>query len=430
MIILDSCVIRGMSLDGSEAAVLRAIRRTKAEQIGAPWMAVEELAAQKALAYGEAHEAATLALSRLQGKSHRTEPKLDSPDPEGVRKLWRDKYRGILEVLPTSEAALREGMFREANVLPPAKRKGEGERAPKIGARDAAIWLTAIEYARDHPDENVYFVSSNHKDFTKGGGVYPSPMDADVEDLGDRFKHLTNLGDVLALVAPTVDIEEGDVRALLERNAVTIQEMAADMWGNVNAGLAFDVMTSAGERAEATGWLKYKDGPHARLVDVGPFQAYRLGEEEYVVASSRWEISGLALVGGHFTMAACHWEGPFLAPISNKTGRCLEIERLGRGVRTAATVNVRDVEWTMQVSPSTAALARAREIGLDRGGKATKLEMFMAFLHSMSNPDPSLQNVPEYLRVNEGDLLSTLQRAAKEQPLSDDDAYREEEEDL
>ncbi len=36
MIILDSCVIRSMGLDSSEADVLRAIVRTETERVGAP----------------------------------------------------------------------------------------------------------------------------------------------------------------------------------------------------------------------------------------------------------------------------------------------------------------------------------------------------------------------------------------------------------
>ncbi|MFI9248165.1 hypothetical protein ACIGXF_37675 [Streptomyces sp. NPDC053086] len=56
----------------------------------------------------------------------------------------------------------------------------------EIGARDAAIWLTAIEYAREHPDEKVYFVSKNTKDFGDGT-AYPYPMNEDVAGFGERF---------------------------------------------------------------------------------------------------------------------------------------------------------------------------------------------------------------------------------------------------
>ncbi|MDQ1013194.1 hypothetical protein QFZ82_007679 [Streptomyces sp. V4I23] len=150
-----------------------AIRETETERIAVPWMALEELAAQKAVDYSNAHREAARALRKLQRVSVTEQPKLGAPDPEKMRESWRARYGQLLEVLPTSETALREGVYREANVLPPATLKGEGDKAVKVGARDVAIWLTAVEYAREHPDETVYFVSSNHKDFGKGGAYPP-----------------------------------------------------------------------------------------------------------------------------------------------------------------------------------------------------------------------------------------------------------------
>ncbi|GAB3004540.1 hypothetical protein GCM10023080_082730 [Streptomyces pseudoechinosporeus] len=52
--------------------------------------------------------------------------------------------------------------------------------AHDFGGRDAAIWLTAVEYAREHPEETVYFVSRNTKDFGDGT-AYPPLMDQDLE---------------------------------------------------------------------------------------------------------------------------------------------------------------------------------------------------------------------------------------------------------
>ncbi|MEV8332030.1 hypothetical protein [Streptomyces niveus] len=62
MIILDSCTVRGIGLSSNAADVLRAIREVKAERIAVPWMAIEELAAQKALSYKERHATAEKAL--------------------------------------------------------------------------------------------------------------------------------------------------------------------------------------------------------------------------------------------------------------------------------------------------------------------------------------------------------------------------------
>lgn len=355
MIILDTCVIRSMSLDGSEAEVLRAIARTKTERVGAPWMAVEELAAQKALEYVDAHEQAAAALARLDRKSHQMEPKLAAADPEGVRKLWRTKYSEVLEVLPTSETALREGMFREANVLPPAGRKGEGAKAPKVGGRDVAIWLTAIEYARDNPDETVYFVSSNHKDFTKGGGAsYPPPMDRDVEDLGERFKHLTNLGEVLALVAPQIDVEESEVRPLLaERDADFIQEMIAHLWGAAPSRGTFQVMTKAGIVEESAGWIPQGIVPDVKLQSLNDLKAYRLGSDSYFVVTARWQVTGVAIVGSRLVRAACYWDTRLLASLTPEDVR---VQMLGQA-RPEPAEDAENVDWPHSV-PTKASVAR------------------------------------------------------------------------
>ncbi|MET8330050.1 PIN domain-containing protein [Streptomyces sp. NPDC005181] len=248
MIILDTCVIRGMRLDGSDVEVLRAIVATGTERVSAPSMAVEELAAQKALDYIEAYRVAARALRQLGHRSHRTEPKLEEPDEEGVRQMWRKKY-DFLQVLPTSGDAALQGLYREANVLPPAGTKGDGDKKVKVGARDVAIWLTAVEYAQNHPDETVYFVSENHKDFTKGGTSYPAPMDSDVEGLGDRFVHLTNLGELLETVAPKQHVDTEYAYALLRFHTDYVARRARKTWRNKIT--PFEVRTRDGEAMAA-----------------------------------------------------------------------------------------------------------------------------------------------------------------------------------
>ncbi|MFD3728756.1 PIN domain-containing protein [Streptomyces sp. NPDC058671] len=350
MIILDSCVIRGMGLEDSKAELLRAIARTKTERVGAPWMVVEELVAQKALEYNSAHEAAASALAQLQRKSYRTEPELGAADPEGVRALWRVKYREILEVLPTSENALREGMYREANVLHPARRKGDVTKGVKVGARDVAIWLTAVEYAQNHPKETVYFVSENHTDFTKGTGAYPSPMDADVEGLGDRFRHLTNLDEVLDLVAPQVEVEapdEPDVRSLLaERGADFVQWMLTKYWGITPSRGDFQTMTQAGTVELAKGWV---DGRASlvELADVTDLKAYRLGAETYFVATVSWKIAGPVVTGNRLNLGACYWDTRLIVP-RNPEGKLIHI------LRETTPVPVEDaakVTWPPRLVP-------------------------------------------------------------------------------
>ncbi|MFJ8296649.1 PIN domain-containing protein [Streptomyces sp. NPDC094447] len=405
MIILDTCVIRGMRLDGSEADVLRAIVRTKTERVGAPWMAIEELAAQKALEYQDAHRVAARALRQLQNKSHQVEPKLGEADLEGVREKWRKQYRGLVEVLPTSEAALREGMYREANTLPPAAMKGEGEKRVKVGARDVAIWLSAVEYARGHPKETVYFVSSNHKDFTKGGASYPSPMNVDLEGLEGRFRHLTNLGDVLALVAPRVTADGDEVRDLLTRKHTKwLHKMVQNVWGHHNAPKPFPVMTQAGTVEEATQWLTTEDLPVASLVDVSDIDAYRLGDEEYYVVTARWQIAGYTAVSGRFTMAACYWDTRLIVSMEPET---MHAQLLNWGTLTPVE-DAAAVDWPT----SYEARKVARDIlnrATDKGGKMTWAATLLTIATAMSMSTADRQHLIDELRLSTQHIGAALE---------------------
>ena len=85
MIILDTCVIRSMPLDGSDAHLLRAVRETATERVGIPWMVMEERAAQLAIKYRDTYDKAAQALEQLRAVSPTRPPLLSGPDEEGVR---------------------------------------------------------------------------------------------------------------------------------------------------------------------------------------------------------------------------------------------------------------------------------------------------------------------------------------------------------
>ncbi|MEV6400811.1 PIN domain-containing protein [Streptomyces sp. NPDC051907] len=391
MIILDTCVIRGMRLDGSEVEVLRAIVATGTERVGAPSMAVEELAAQKALEYVEAHRAAARALRQLANKSHRTEPKLEEPDPEGVREMWRKKY-SFLDVLPTSGEAAMEGLYREANVLPPATTKGEGDKRVKVGARDVAIWLTAVEYAREHPDETVYFVSNNHRDFTKGD-AYPPPMDADVADLGDRFVHLTNLDELLETVAPRVPVSEADALGLLTFHTEYVALTAQSVWSRGTAPI--HVRTREGEAITAQTWA-FPAEVRVQLTDVSDVEAYQLGAKSWIVATARWQLVGLA-IGTTLVQAACTWETRILFP-----GRSGDDHR-PRIISSSRAVPVEDasaVDWPPMQS-SAESVQRVMQIAAAEGRKPTWIEVLLGALIAWPNllqqsSDVDLSTYPPY----------------------------------
>ncbi|MFE5483041.1 PIN domain-containing protein [Streptomyces sp. NPDC056527] len=391
MIILDTCVIRGMRLDGSEVEVLRAIVATGTERVGAPSVAVEELAAQKALEYVEAHRAAASSLRKLTHRSHRTEPKLEEPDAEGVRQMWRKKY-SFLDVLTTSGDAALEGLYREANVLPPATTKGEGDKKVKVGARDVAIWLTAVEYARDHPDQKVYFVSNNHKDFTKGSS-YPPPMDDDVADLGARFVHLTNLDELLETIAPKAPVDEADARGLLEFHTEYVALRAQKLWSRGTSPI--HVRTREGEAITAQTWA-FPTEVRVQLVDVSDVEAYQLGSKSWIVATARWQFVGLA-ISKTPVQAACNWETRILFPA--RTGD----DHKPRIIKSSRAVPVEDasvINWPPMMT-SAEYVQRAIQIAAEEGRKPTWVEVLLGALISFPNlmqqsSDVDLSQYPPY----------------------------------
>lgn len=368
MIILDTCVIRGMTRDGTEWHLLRAIKEAGRDRVAVPWMVLEERAAQLALKYTEAHENASAALRQLQRETPGGVPALGDPDPEAVRAHWRERLGELVEVLPTSEASLREGMFREANVLPPANsipHPTKENRILKLGARDVAIWLSAVEYARAHPEETVYFVSSNTRDFGKGSGAYPPPMDKDVEGIGDRFKHLTSLADLLKLIAPTVEVTSQQVEKFLPAYAGHVREAAKARWGGPDISAYSDrshqavlarwgaptrstaipgfpaLVQESGEVAEAECWLSPRNDLHVKALQVHQVQGYQLGDQEWCTATVQWQFIGLALVANTMSRVCCTWTTPIVMALMEDAPS----PRIVATNRPKAPVDGHDVEW-------------------------------------------------------------------------------------
>ncbi|NGO45109.1 PIN domain-containing protein [Streptomyces ureilyticus] len=310
MIILDTCILRGMSLDDSSADFLRTIRAVGVHGVAVPWMVMEELAAQHAVKYREKHAAAAAAIESVaQLTPWGLKARLDPCDLERIRDHWRKAYREIAETIPVSEGAMREAMFREANALPPCK----ASKGAKTGARDASIWLSAVEYAREHPEETVFFVSSNTKDFTDGSS-YAFPMDEDVADLGDRFVHVTSLDEVVSRLTEPAETDDVSVEAALNSPSSydVISEAALRLGAADGTQRAIRCTTGAwpfdGTQTDlASLWLTK---PVINLSSYRDVASYRIGDHEWCTATTRWVVGAVAQVAGSERIApvACAWE--------------------------------------------------------------------------------------------------------------------------
>ncbi|MEU7093012.1 PIN domain-containing protein [Kitasatospora aureofaciens] len=294
MIILDSNILKGISLKGADAELLRAIRASGAERIAVPWIVMEELAAQQALSYAKKYEDYKAALNALRRASPWGGiPEAFEANPEKVRAHWRDRYAEVAEVIKTSAHAYQQALFREANLLAPCKPVNSGKN--KTGARDAAIWLTAVEYAREHPAETVYFVSNNTEDFGDGSASKPL-LAEDIADIADRFILYTSLGDVLTKFGRETSVDADEVKQLLsERDVLGSIAQAARTKGRQRpfAASLYVKTTSSGDGYLPDTAVELGRPARAALAGVSNVHGYEIDGHTWRAADARWLITGL-----------------------------------------------------------------------------------------------------------------------------------------
>ncbi|MDX3345904.1 PIN domain-containing protein [Streptomyces sp. ME02-6987-2C] len=322
MIILDTCIVDSFRLNSVSTDLLKTIRTSKVEQVAVPQTVMEELVSHRAVPYREKHRKVVEALDRF-GKSTPW-PAPPTPIPQlgiGVFEAhWKSQYYEFADVLPASPEVLQEAFYRESNVLPPCKAvvTSEGGDTVKTGGRDAAIWLTAVEYARQHPEETVYFVSRNTADFGDGT-TYPEAMrqDLDLNGVADRFVHLTTLAQVVERFTTETAVDDAMVESTL-RDAETLQyvaDVAFSRQGFLRDGLKrrssifectklVDVENFGSDGVfesttlSARGWLT---SPKAQFSTVRDVKAYRIGDHVWCMATVRWLLAGIVIPGEDVT---------------------------------------------------------------------------------------------------------------------------------
>ncbi|MFI1408730.1 PIN domain-containing protein [Streptomyces sp. NPDC020707] len=306
MIILDTSILRSFSPDSDSADLLRAIRALNVERVVVPWMVLEELVAQQAVKYRDKHERALQAVEALSlATPWAFDVSVGFCDLEGVRTHWRHQWLDIVDQIPTSDEALRQALFREANNLAPCR----VVKDLKIGARDAAIWLSAVETARHNPDETVYFVSANTNDFG-AGEPYPSPMDEDLFGLEERFVHLTSMDEVAAQFAEPTSTDQALAESLLASNKAnsavtyaTYESVPLPIDGSFQCTIAADLAGNYNV-IPAIGWMTVM----AQFEAIESIQTYRIGNREWCTAVVRWMLSGVVPGPARkAAWAACSW---------------------------------------------------------------------------------------------------------------------------
>ncbi|MFZ3595058.1 PIN domain-containing protein [Streptomyces sp. BH104] len=312
LIILDTGILRGTSLESAPMEMLSTLRKSGTETVAITSVTLEELVAQRAISYEEKYLRAYEAVDALHGVTPWAfELELPPLDLDAFRTSWRKFYRELFVVLPTSGAVLQEAMFREANLIAPCKE----HKGQKIGSRDAAIWLAAAEFARENPSEQVYFVSGNTKDFgtaTERDDV----LDDDVYDLGSRFVHRTNLDDVFADFTRPAEVPDEEYHRVLSSPVQLVDENANALedllpWGMPVRDLA---------DWSARGVFGFEDSympPTAYFLDYTDASAHQLGTDVWCTATVRYLLCAMYADGT--TVAGVNvWTARMAASLSEK----------------------------------------------------------------------------------------------------------------
>jgi hypothetical protein len=165
VIILDTNQLeRSQPPDGPLIAMLQALGRQTGHQLRLPELVFEEhLAHYRRDVEGASarSQKAESDLIKLIPDLHRQEQLL--PDVDRAVEDRSQRLQRVFQIRPTPDEAAREALLREARRKPPAKTSQEGQGS---GARDVAIWLTAIS-ACEESKENTYFVATDINAFGK-----------------------------------------------------------------------------------------------------------------------------------------------------------------------------------------------------------------------------------------------------------------------
>ncbi|MGJ3558890.1 PIN domain-containing protein [Streptomyces sp. INA 01156] len=253
----------------------------------------------------------------------------------------------------------------------------------KTGSRDAAIWLSAVEYAQANPDETIYFVSANTKDFGDGTS-FPYPMNEDIADMTDRFILLTSMDAVASHFTEPTETDEALVTEIL-RSKTVLSDLAdtAELSFPYPFDPAFQctVPLSDGSSVttQAAGWQTL----NAQLGSVEDIRTFRIGDREWCTASVEWHITGFverALIGPAF--GAVSWttavlfnlnrENPNLTVLREAPPRPASAEVVGAGAlpsldATTVERTLMAFEQATRVTADTApTFGAAKRYGLPR----------------------------------------------------------------
>lgn len=119
---------------------------------------------------------------------------IDEINPRELKTKITEEYEAKIKDLFLIESSSKEA---KSNVFNRYYNKEMPFRDNKKEFKDALIWETIYEYAKSNPDEKVYFVSKNHKDFAVENVAGRHELHHHFDSLNDRIKYINGLNDFL-----------------------------------------------------------------------------------------------------------------------------------------------------------------------------------------------------------------------------------------
>ncbi|MFB8783714.1 PIN domain-containing protein [Streptomyces albogriseolus] len=325
ILIFDTNAVRMLNPNGSNADVLRIITTSGTAKVAVPQMVLHEMVAQQVIEYRDAYDKAEAAVKRVHGRHPDSVPVFSGlhrgSDIDGVRQGWERQYKKIFDVIPTTGEVALKALIREANGEKPAKVTEKQGDKKKEGARDVAIWLSVVDYMRKHPNETVYFVTKNSKDFGDGS-EWPAPMDDDIRGMEDRIVILPDMNAVISTL--TEEVQAGDLSveatAALEVLSQTIGELAIKEMRGVQLRCSFLTELDRNGHFKKATFRRWVAPPDAELLAVTNVTGHKIADSVWFIADVEWLLWGVAqsfIPNRGVIPIACIWETRVLMTTSD-----------------------------------------------------------------------------------------------------------------
>jgi hypothetical protein len=212
VIIVDTNILHGASLDGPQIQILRRLATQKGLSLRIPEMVGVEFIYRQNEKFEALVSKARNAVEALDKESSLWGfgRDLEFPTPDTLTLREVSLLKSIFEVIPTTPEDAWEALKREALRVPPARQNG----TTACGARDALIWLTVLRCARDQSGP-VYLISNDQKAFGEDG--LKSMLEEEARESGSVI-YCSSIKDLLATLGTEVAFEAFD-EALLEADS-------------------------------------------------------------------------------------------------------------------------------------------------------------------------------------------------------------------